>query len=236
MCVRTRSAKLAELKLALQRAANALQLAVDETAVERLLAYLALLQKWNKVYNLTAVRDEHAMLSHHLYDCMATVKPVRLKLALSPSVSAQPKSSIPVLDVGAGAGLPGVVLAICEPRLQICCIDAVEKKTAFLRQVIAELQLPNLQAVHGRVEKHHAVYPSSKFALITARAFSSLAQFVELTAPLLAEEGHWMAMKARDPASEIAELPSSIDVFHVEHLAVPELDAARCLVWMKQRG
>ncbi len=226
---------MADSEAALQSAARVLQLSLNETVTQRLLAYLALLRKWNRVYNLTAVRDENAMLSHHLFDCMGVVQPVRQKLALNPD-QINPAMSVSVLDVGAGAGLPGVVLAICEPRLQVCCIDAVEKKTAFLRQLIGELQLPNLQVIHGRVEQLHESQPAAKFALVTARAFSSLAQLVRLTTPLLADGGCWMAMKARNIDVEIRELPTAVEVFHVEQLQIPMLEAARCLVWMRPRG
>ena len=173
------------------------------------------------------------MLSHHLYDCMAIVPAVRAKLAQT--IHTLSDSSIRVLDVGSGAGLPGVVLAICEPGLQVCCIDAVEKKTAFLRQVTGQLRLDNLQAVHGRVEQLSVLQPAAQFQLITARAFSSLARLVEITPSLIADDGIWMAMKARDPKLEIDNLPAEIDVFHVEQLDVPGLDADRCLVWMRKR-
>ena len=200
--------------------------------VGQLLEYLALLRKWNQVYNLTAVRDPELMLSHHLYDCMAIIPPMRDKLKdLVPSAG---PGQIPVLDVGSGAGLPGVVMAICEPRLHVHCIDAVGKKTAFLRQVIAQLRLKNVQVVHGRVEVLKLQRPELAFQLITARAFASLAQLAEMTVSVMAERGIWMAMKARDPQAEIDSLPATIDVFHVEQLDVPALAAERCLVWMRQ--
>ena len=218
----------------LQQAAQALQLRLDSVALQRLLDFLALLQKWNRVYNLTALRDPQDMLTHHLYDSMAVVGPLQKQLGLQPD-SGFGTRKIPVLDVGAGAGLPGVVLAICEPRLQVCCIDAVQKKVAFLRQVATQLQLGNLEPVHARVEQLRNHLPAVEFSLVTSRAFASLSRFVASSASLLASGGCWMAMKARVPNDEIAELPPTIEVFHVEQLLVPSLREARCLVWMRAR-
>ncbi len=195
--------------------------------------YVALLQKWNRVYNLTAVREEQAILSHHLFDCLAVVRPALKKLGLLGVERTGQSPAASVLDVGAGAGLPGLVLAVCEPRLSVCCIDAVQKKTAFVRHAIDQLKLENLRVVHGRVEHLHSNQPDAKFALITARAFSSLTQLVTMTQPLLAKGGCWMAMKAKQLNSEIADLPNDVEMFHVEPIAVPMLNAERCLVWMR---
>jgi 16S rRNA (guanine527-N7)-methyltransferase len=184
----------------------------------RLDAYLALLQRWNSTYNLTAVRDPAAMRVQHLADCLAVVEPLKRQL-----------SAGRILDVGSGGGLPGVVLAVLNPHWQVSCVDPVGKKAAFIRQVAAELALPNLAAEHGRVE----ALKLPAFDLITARAFSSLRDLVRLSANVLKPDGCWMAMKGQRPDDEIAELPPDIDVFHVEPLAVPGLDAARCLVWMR---
>lgn len=184
----------------------------------RLDAYLALLQRWNATYNLTAVRDPAAMRLQHLSDCLAVVEPLR---RVCPAGR--------VLDVGSGGGLPGVVLAVLNPKWQVTCVDAVGKKVAFVQQVAAELGLANLGAEHGRVEG----LKLPPFQVITARAFSSLADFVRLTGRHLAPDGCWMAMKGQRPEDEIAALPGSIDVFHVEPLSVEGLDAARCLVWMR---
>lgn len=188
-----------------------------------LMAYLALLQRWNGVYNLTAVREPAAMFTQHLADCLAVVPSVQRALA--------GHASARVLDVGSGGGLPAVVLAVCLPALHVSCIDAVGKKMAFVRQVAGELRLPQLQAVHGRIEDLRG----EPFDLITARAFASLADLVSLTRPLLRANGVWMAMKGKVPDEDIAALPPDIDVFHVEHLQVPGLDAQRCLVWMRQK-
>jgi 16S rRNA (guanine527-N7)-methyltransferase len=137
-----------------------------------------------------------------------------------------------VLDVGSGGGLPGVVLALVEPDLQVTCVDTVAKKAGFIRQVSAELGLPKLRAEHARVE---ALDASQPYDFVTSRAFASLRDFVTLTRHLLAPGGAWLAMKGAEPADELAALPLDIDVFHVEQLAVPGLDARRCIVWMRPK-
>jgi 16S rRNA (guanine527-N7)-methyltransferase len=187
----------------------------------RLARYLELLAKWNAAYNLTAVRDPAHMRVQHLADCMGVVAPLRRELGIA--------SSPRILDVGSGGGLPGVVLAIAEPGWDITCVDAVGKKAAFIRQVASELALPNLHAVHTRVETLDA----EPFDVITARAFASLTDLTRLTRPFLATRGLWMAMKGKRPDEEIVALPADVTAFHVESLDVPGLDAERCLVWMR---
>ena len=200
---------------------TALDLEATPQQQQGLLQYLDLLQRWNATYNLTAVRDRQGMLTQHLADCLAVVKPLSRVLQAGR-----------VLDVGSGGGLPGVVLAIMRPQLQVTCVDTVGKKAAFVRQVAGSLGLNNLQSVHARVEA--LALPS--FDLITSRAFASLLDFTALTQPLLSEAGVWMAMKGKNPESEVAQLPARISVFHVEQLQVPTLDAERCLVWMKPQS
>ena len=200
---------------------TALDLEATPQQQQGLLQYLDLLQRWNATYNLTAVRDRQGMLTQHLADCLAVVKPLSRVLQAGR-----------VLDVGSGGGLPGVVLAIMRPQLQVTCVDTVGKKAAFVRQVAGSLGLNNLQSVHARVEA--LALPS--FDLITSRAFASLLDFTALTQPLLSEAGVWMAMKGKNPESEVAQLPAWISVFHVEQLQVPTLDAERCLVWMKPQS
>jgi 16S rRNA (guanine527-N7)-methyltransferase len=185
-------------------------------------AYLGLLARWNAAYNLTAVRDPAQMRLQHLADCLAVVEPLRRRLGERPAR---------LLDVGSGGGLPGVVLAIANPAWDVTCVDAVGKKAAFIRQVAGELALPNLHAEHARVEALKA----PPFDAIASRAFASLPDFVRLTRPLLASGGVWMAMKGRRPDDEIAALPPDIDVFHVEPIDVPGLDAERHLIWMQAR-
>lgn len=214
----TASADLHRARLA--EACTGLGLELGDAALGRLLDYLALLERWNAVYNLTAIRDADQMLTQHVVDCLAAIPSMGRELGRDP---------LRVLDVGSGGGLPGVVIAITMPGTQVVCVDAVGKKAAFVRQAAAELQLSNLHGEHQRVEDLHA----GRFDLITSRAFASLAQFVALTTPHLAMPGCWMAMKGKRPDDEIAALPPSIDVFHVEQLHVPGLNAARCLVWMR---
>jgi 16S rRNA (guanine527-N7)-methyltransferase len=136
------------------------------------------------------------------------------------------------MDVGAGGGLPGVVIAICCPGTDVTCVDAVAKKATFIQQVAAELKLPNLHGVHSRVEQLQV----PPFGVITSRAFASLADFTALTRQHLTSDAVWMAMKGQHPADEIAALPDDVEVFHVEQLQVPGLDAQRCIIWMRPKG
>ena len=202
--------------------AAALGVALSEDKVAQLLAYLALLSKWNRVYNLTAVRKPSEMLVHHLLDSIGVVVPLRRWTS---------GKALRVLDVGSGAGLPGVVLAALMPELQVSCVDAVGKKAAFVRQAAGELRMSNLHAVHARVE----TLPENPFDIITSRAFASLASFTALTWHLRGPSTVWVAMKARAPTDEAAELPSTIDMFHVEPITIPGLAGDRCLVWMRER-
>lgn len=215
---------MAPLRERIAAAAQKLGVALDERMLDRLLAYLGLLQRWNRVYNLTAVRDPEEMLTHHLFDCLA-VLPALWRHAAG--------RALRVLDVGSGGGLPGAVLAIVEAQWHISCIDAVAKKASFIRQVAGELALPNLQALHGRVEQ---LAGAPGFDLIVSRAFASLADFTQWTRGALAEGGVWAAMKGRAPDDEVAALPSDVAVFHVEPLYVPGLKAQRCLVWLRRHG
>lgn len=202
--------------------ARQLGLAPDDYQLRQLHDYLALLQRWNKTYNLTALRDPAQMFTHHLADCLAALPPLQRVLA--------GRDGLRLLDVGSGGGLPGVLIAVLCPGLQVSCVDTVGKKAAFIRQVSAELGLRNLRAEHARVEQL-----PGRYELITSRAFATLADFVALTRERLAPEGLWMAMKGKRPDEEIAALPADVEVFHVEPLAVPGLDAERCLVWMRLR-
>jgi 16S rRNA (guanine527-N7)-methyltransferase len=201
-------------------AAVSLGLQLEPRQSAQLLQYLDLIAKWNKVYNLTAVRDADEMLVQHLFDSLAVVGPLRAHTQGRP---------VRLLDVGSGAGLPGVVIAICCPEVQVECVDTVGKKAAFIQQAAAQLQLPNLRGVHDRVE-----HLSRHYDVISSRAFASLPDFVAWSAHALAEQGAWMAMKGKRPDAEIAELPPEAEVFHVEQLQVPELAAERCIVWMRK--
>ena len=212
------------MKQRLLDAAAALGVELTPEQAGQLLAYLALLERWNRVYNLTAVRNPAQMLSHHIVDSLAAVPALRRHAAGRP---------VRALDVGSGGGLPGVVLAIALPDWSVVCVDAVAKKASFVRQVAAELPLPNLAAVHARVEALPAA--AGRFDVVVSRAFASLADFATLSAQALAEGGVWVAMKAAPSPSELAAVSSGIEVFHVEPLQVPGLGARRCLVWMRRR-
>lgn len=215
---------------ALPAALAQLGMSLDAAQQGQLAAYMAMLSHWNSTYNLTALRDPQDMLTHHLMDCLTVLTPLARQLAERRGVSTTSPTPSPLrlLDVGSGGGLPGVVLAICCPGIQVTCVDTVGKKAAFIRQVAAELRLPNLRAEHARVEQL-----KTRYDLITSRAFASLVDFVSLTRMLLADQGMWMAMKGKQPDEELAALPADISVFHVEQLSVPGLDAQRCLVWMR---
>ena len=208
----------------LRQGLDGLGLVLSDAQVDHLLAYLALIQKWTRVYNLTAVREPAEMLTHHLLDSLAVIHPLRNQIA----ALSTPASEVRLLDVGSGAGLPGVVIAICCPEIRVDCVDTVAKKAAFIQQVAATLKLPNLRGVHARVENL-----TDHYQVISSRAFASLADFTAWSAAALAEGGVWMAMKGKHPADELTALPRQVQVFHVEQLEVPGLGAERCIVWMR---
>nr|WP_315466176.1 16S rRNA (guanine(527)-N(7))-methyltransferase RsmG [uncultured Rhodoferax sp.] len=214
----------------LGKAAATLGLHLDAAQQAALLEYLALIQKWTKVYNLTAVRDPDEMLTHHLLDSLAVIAPLQKQLhVLKEQGTCGDKPRL--LDVGSGAGLPGIVIAICCPHITVHCVDTVAKKAAFIQQVAVTLKLPNLRGIHARVESLTEPYD-----VVSSRAFASLLDFTTWSEKALAGQGVWMGMKGKHPADELAALPASVEVFHVEQLAVPGLDAERCIVWMRKRG
>jgi 16S rRNA (guanine527-N7)-methyltransferase len=198
---------------------NQLGLALSPAQQQQLLDYLDLLGKWNKVYNLTAVRDPAQMLTQHLLDCLAVVQPLKARL---PALQT-------VLDVGAGGGLPAVVLAVACPQWQVSAVDTVAKKAAFIQTAAHSLGLPNLRGIHARVEDLAECYD-----LVCSRAFASLADFTSWSAAALKPGGVWMAMKGRVPDEELAALPPGVRVEEVQLLQVPGLQAQRCVVWMRQ--
>ena len=239
-----------------EQALPSLGLDLSRPQIDDLFAYLDLISKWTRVYNLTAVRDPTEMVTHHLLDCLAAMAPLaahleqtrHLKLAGSvpesgpksgpewvSGLNAKAGQGIRLLDVGSGAGLPGVVIAICFPAISITCVDTVAKKTAFIKQVALTLKLPNLVGLHARVEAL-AAPAFQPFDVICSRAFASLADFTRWSAGALAPTGVWMAMKGKHPEDEMAALPGMVEVFHVEQLKVPALDAERCIVWMRKRS
>nr|WP_316642159.1 16S rRNA (guanine(527)-N(7))-methyltransferase RsmG [uncultured Roseateles sp.] len=209
-----------DLREPLVQAAHQLGLALSEVQIDQLQAYLALIHKWNQVYNLTAVRQPAAMLTQHLVDSLSLVEPLRRHTQ---------GRRLRVMDVGSGGGLPGVVLAIVMPELTVVCVDAVAKKTSFIQQVAAELRLPNLRGEHSRVEQ----LKTEPFDVITSRAFASLVDFTQLTRQHLKPGAIWLAMKGQTPQDEMDALAADVTVFHVEQLNVPGLDAQRCLVWLR---
>lgn len=190
-----------------------MQLAVTPAQQEQLLDYLALMFKWNSVYNLTSLRDPMQMVTHHLLDSLAAV----------PAFAGAKN----VLDVGAGGGLPGIVLAIARPDMKVSMIDTVHKKTAFLTQVKAQLGLANVTIYTMRVEK---LQVSDKFDVITSRAFADLSDFVNWSSHLLAEQGRYIALKGVAPQDEQQRLPAEWKVTGVQPLQVPRLGAERHLV------
>ena len=208
------------LTSALDGLSSALGLAITTQQSTALLRFIDLLKRWNATYNLTAVREPEQMLTQHLADC----------LAVWPSLSRQlGDGRHRLLDVGSGGGLPGVVFAILHEALQVICVDTVGKKAAFIRQAALELGLRNLQTEHARVEQLAA----PPFDVIVCRAFASLSDFTTLTRRHLGPASVWMAMKGKRPDDEIAGLPADVEVFHVEPVEVPGLDAERCVVWMR---
>ena len=202
-----------------------LHVSLSDAQVQGLLDYQNLIGKWTKVYNLTAVRDPAEMLTHHLLDSLAAVAPLQKHL------QGRGLSAASLLDVGSGAGLPGVVLAICCPGLAVTCVDTVGKKAAFIKHVALALGLPNLSGLHARVETI-----TQPFDVICSRAFASLADFAGWSQAALAPGGVWMALKGKHPAEELAMLPPDVVVFHVEPLAVPGLAAERCIIWLQKTG
>lgn len=180
-----------------------------------LLEYVALLKKWNGTYNLTALRDEASMISHHILD----------SLTLLPFI----KDARSMMDVGSGGGMPGIPAAICRPDLQITLLDANTKKTTFLQQAAIELGLNNITVASGRVEALH----DKKADVVTSRAFAELADFIFLTKHLLNENGYWAAMKGVYPYEELEHVPAGVKIIQVQKLEVPMLDAERHMVLMK---
>jgi 16S rRNA (guanine527-N7)-methyltransferase len=200
----------------LKRGLIALGLTLEGDAQQRLLDYIALIEKWNKVYNLTAIREPEKMVSHHLLD----------SLAVAPHLQAKR-----LLDVGSGAGLPGIPLALANPDMHVTLLDSNHKKAAFLNQAVIELGLKNAEVCAERVESWQ---PDGRFDVIISRAFADMGEFVRLTRHLLAPGGLFAAMKGLHPYEEIDKLPEGCKVQQVLPLAIPGLDGARHLVLIGQ--
>lgn len=204
----------------LKQGALSLRLYLSVQQYRQLCAYIDGLLKWNRVYNLSALNTADDIAVKHILDSLAIVPALRQYTE---------GKAVRLLDVGSGAGLPGAVIAITCPEITVCCVDASAKKAAFVQQLAGSLTLGNLQSQHGRVQELRG-----SFDVVTSRAFSSLVDFCVSSRHVLAPEGVWLAMKGKRPEVEIATLPSDVEVFHVEQLKVPGLDAERCLVWMRR--
>ncbi len=202
----------------LQDGLAVMKLNLTEEQQQKLLGYLDLLTKWNSTYNLTALRNEELMLSHHVLDSL-TLMPFLVNAKT-------------MIDVGSGGGMPGIPTAIANPDLQITLLDANSKKTTFLQQAIIELGLNNVKVVTGRVE----ALLDQDFDVVTSRAFAELKDFVVLTKQLLGEGGQWIAMKGVYPYEEITQLPEGVEVVSVDKVSVPMLEAERHMVTMKLKA
>lgn len=211
------SGDFSALRMMLASGIQELSLDLSDAQIDKMIAYLILLSKWNTVYNLTAIRDPKEMVKQHLLD----------------SLSAAPafKDAKNILDVGAGGGLPGMMLAIAYPDIRISMIDTVSKKTAFLTQAKTELGLGNVTVYTGRVE---SLQVKEKFDVITSRAFSELCNFINWSGHLLADGGEFIAMKGVAPSEEIERLPEGWIVTDVQALTVPGLKAERHLVFVRK--
>jgi 16S rRNA (guanine527-N7)-methyltransferase len=214
----------AQFALRIAHACQAISLRCSTHQIKALLAYLRALQRWNKTYNLTALRHPEQMLVQHVLDSL-TVAPA----LLARFDASQPYS---VCDVGAGGGLPGVVIAIMVSAWQVHCVDAVAKKTAFVRQMVGALELPNLRATHARIE----TLPDQNADIVISRAFASLHDFATWSGRHVGKAGVLVGMKGKSPDDEIKRLHAATPwrVVRVEALKVPELEAQRCLVWMSR--
>jgi len=212
-----------DLQALLDRGLDGLGLALPGDARQRLVSYVALLERWNRTYNLTAIREPERMVTHHLLDCLAALP------ALDRLAGGRP---IALLDVGSGGGLPGIPLAIARPDWQVTMVEPVHKKGAFLTQAIAELGIANARVAVVRVEDLHATAP---FDIVVSRAFSDLASFAAAALPHMAREGRLVAMKGVHPDAELAELPATVEVVAAPALDVPFVDGARHLVVMRRR-
>ena len=193
-----------------------LGITLDQGTQQRLLQYIALMEKWTGVYNLTAVREQSKMISHHLLD----------SLAVLPYINADS-----LIDVGSGAGLPGIPLALARPEMRVTLLDSNHKKTTFLQQACIELKLDNVSVISERAEAFH---PPVRFDAVISRAFTDLSEFVKLTRHLLKPGGAWLAMKGLHPYEELAQLPEEARVEQVVPLTVPGLDAKRHLIILRE--
>ena len=193
-------------------------ISLTETQSERLLGYLSLLLKWNKAFNLTAITNPEEALNLHLLD----------SVSVSPAIAAYDS----LLDVGTGGGLPGIPLAILNPEKQFTLLDTNSKKTRFLKQVVYELGLDNVTVINQRVQDFDN---QSGYACILSRAFASLSDMVQWTEHLLADKGHWLAMKGQYPQQELDELPETVELVEAQQVKLPGINANRWFIYLKQK-
>ena len=207
---------LAPLQQDIQQGCTALQIEVTDTAVEKLTGFIGLLEKWNRVYNLTAVRDARAMVVRHILDSLVVLPYL---------------SQGNLLDVGTGAGLPGLPIAIVRPELPVTLLDASAKKLRFVRQAVFELGLDNVEVVQSRMQEYQ---PARSFDMVISRAVANLSELYRQTAHLVRPGGRILFMKGSLPAEEIQELEADRETLHIERLKIPGLQAERHLLWMEK--
>jgi 16S rRNA (guanine527-N7)-methyltransferase len=216
----------------IEAAASILELKLLSQQAQQLADYLTLLQKWNAAYNLSAIKEPEQLLVKHVFDCLAVVQPIHAQLTHSLSTMASRETIAPsILDVGSGAGLPGIVLAICLPQVQITMVDAVQKKMTFVRQAIGQLQLTNAQAHGTRIQDWQLTYP-----LVTARAWTALADIPALAGHCVAQGGSIAAMKGPRLAQEALGLTADWQLDRVEDIAVPQLNEPRTLAFLSRKA
>ena len=217
---------MSSFDIRLTQAAEKMGLALDDKQKQSILLYLELIQKWNKTYNITAIKEAEQILVQHLFDSLSVIAPLQQQVGAE-------KAAI-VLDVGSGGGLPGVIIAICCPHWHVTCIDAVEKKTSFITMVAGRLGLKNLSSKHCRIED----YASDEADLVVSRAFASLSDFANWSGHTVKKNGHLAAMKGHYYPDEIAELEKTSDwlLDLWQALEVVDMDAERCLIWLKRKG
>lgn len=215
---------MTDFNVRLTQAAEKMGLLLDDKQRQDILLYLELIQKWNKTYNITAIKDAEQILIQHVFDSLSVIPPLTEKIS--------PDTAVTVLDVGSGGGLPGVIIAICCPKWQIVCVDAVEKKTSFITMVAGRLGLKNLRSKHGRIED----YVSNEADLVISRAFASLSDFANWSGHTVKEEGYLAAMKGHYLENEVTELEMCSDwrLSSWQKLQVVDMDAERCLIWMSR--
>jgi 16S rRNA (guanine527-N7)-methyltransferase len=204
---------------------------LSDVQIDQLLVYIDLLEKWNKVYNLTSIHDKEQMIILHLLDSLSILNDV-IKYLEQGKKSEQYDGNIKVADIGTGGGLPGIPLAICLPDINFTLIDARDKKIRFLHQVVNQLKLKNVKPIHTRVEDYQV---EESFNLIITRAFSSLKDMLGICSHLCHTSGLFLAMKGKEPELEIKEIPEEFELVNIKVLNVYQLDASRHLLVIEQK-